>query len=434
MQRRPTGAPRSASAELAAAVLAGDQSAALVLARGPLELAPDNLVERPWGGRRLWSLKGLPGSPPAGHRFGESFEVSACPSDDESARHPSAVRLGGGATLELPRLLRCAPVEFLGAPAAAAWGAELPLLPKLLDVGEFLSVQAHPPGQVEAYFVLEARPGATIRLGFAREVDPVHWRRRLEEGRSAQEFLAAALSERLAQAEFRKEWNRAMGAADAPRLEGLAGGLDRRGLAALRTLVSVQSEVLRDLNRVPVAPGDVLFNARRTAGVLRADVHALGNPEGHELVVLEIRRPGPTLRAWDHGRFPLRELRIAGALDAMAHGRAEPQAYRVRGRPGRAGVWRWIECEHFVADELRLEARVTLRRSSPGGARTLHVLEGELSVQSPSGAELLLAAGRSTLLPHALSEYEVVAPRGPARALEVSIPMPAPPARPHAHE
>ena len=79
----------------------------------------------------------------------------------------------------------------------------------------------------------------------------------------------------------------------------------------------------RFLNAIPVKAGDVIYNATpaRIAAASgkppSAEVHALGNPEGRGVFALEIRRPGPTFRAWDNVRFPLRDIDIEDALEAL---------------------------------------------------------------------------------------------------------------------
>src|SRR4051812_38959385 len=50
---------------------------------------------------------------------------------------------------------------------------EMPLLAKYLFTSERLSIQNHPPGEggkEECWYVLDAEPGATIGLGWTRDV------------------------------------------------------------------------------------------------------------------------------------------------------------------------------------------------------------------------------------------------------------------------
>src|SRR5690606_20428701 len=91
--------------------------------------------------------------------------------DVEAAQYPSIVPLADGTEVPLPRLLERHAEALLGADFVRRYGRRWPLLPKTLDVAELLSVQGHPPGNTEVYVVMDAEPGATIRLGFAVDVD-----------------------------------------------------------------------------------------------------------------------------------------------------------------------------------------------------------------------------------------------------------------------
>jgi mannose-6-phosphate isomerase len=75
------------------------------------------------------------------------------------------------------------PEAYLGGEHAALFGADPGLLVKLLDAGERLPVHLHPDrefarrhldcpyGKTEAWVIVEARPDATVHLGFKRDLD-----------------------------------------------------------------------------------------------------------------------------------------------------------------------------------------------------------------------------------------------------------------------
>jgi hypothetical protein len=110
-----------------------------------------------------------------------------------------------------------------------------------------------------------------------------------------------------------------------------------------------------------VTPGQVIYNANpeavsaATGRPRSAEVHALGNPQGKEILALEIRRPGPTFRAWDHARFPLRPIDVDKTLDALNLQATRPADFIVTPRPlaGCPGVFRSVQSEWFVVDHLR---------------------------------------------------------------------------------
>jgi mannose-6-phosphate isomerase class I len=137
----------------------------------PALLRPDNFTpptRTPWGGRKIRSAYKaglLTGTDTA--IVGESWEISVEPS------FPSRT-VATGATLQ--EVIAAAPVDWLGDAVAAAYGGQTPLLVKLLDTADNLSVQVHPAmddaalapdesGKPESWIVLEAQAGAGIYMG-----------------------------------------------------------------------------------------------------------------------------------------------------------------------------------------------------------------------------------------------------------------------------
>ena len=421
---------------LADRLLEGDRAVAAGLAAGLLKPQRDNLVERPWGGSRLCEFKGLTASPCAtGRTLGESFELSADDGDDEARLHPSVVVLADGSTITLPALLAVHAETMLGADFIERYGRRFPLLPKLLDVAELLSVQAHPPGNTEVYVIVEADPGATIRLGFAVDVDAIGWAEKLADGRRDQQRLLEMFGPEFA-AELQavlKPWLARPGAGPSeleaalrPRLED-----DRRWSeveARLATLHGCFWAVLDSLNAVPVKAGDVIYNANpprvvaATGKPISAEVHALGNTEGHNVFALEIRRPGTTFRAWDNVRFPLRDIDIDGGARCI-----EPHGHRACGLHRRAAT--------------RAPRRAPLRRLRILSARASRA-DAAACDRRACGAAALLArargprqrdAQRRRVVGHArarrvgararaVGAYRLVAAGGPAALVKVDLP------------
>ncbi|MDJ0924423.1 MAG: class I mannose-6-phosphate isomerase [Acidimicrobiia bacterium] len=134
------------------------------------------LSPRPWGGRRLVEYgKELPDDT----SIGESWEVADLPDDvvpyldDPRSRVASGPFVG----LSLGDLIASQRAELLGPVEPTAEG-RFPLLVKLLDASEHLSVQVHPhQGYVathsearlktESWYVIEADPGAVMFYGFS---------------------------------------------------------------------------------------------------------------------------------------------------------------------------------------------------------------------------------------------------------------------------
>lgn len=137
---------------------------------------------RVWGGRAFESVLGrpLPGKDPVG----ESWELVDRPEAQ------SVVAGGDCAGMDLNTLWGRHRADLFG-PACPEAG-RFPLLVKLLDARECLSVQVHPSGiegvpglgepKTEWWYVLEARPGAAVFAGFRPGVTRALAERALETG------------------------------------------------------------------------------------------------------------------------------------------------------------------------------------------------------------------------------------------------------------
>ncbi|MFO7532011.1 MAG: type I phosphomannose isomerase catalytic subunit [Candidatus Limnocylindrales bacterium] len=138
----------------------------------PFRLAPI-LVERPWGGRRLAEYgKELPGEAP----IGESWELCDLPQHVAPAvDDPSSPVLDGPYAGARLRTVVAEAAEALLGPVPATADGRFPLLFKLLDAREHLSVQVHPHAayvaahpearlKTESWYVIDADPEAVLYL------------------------------------------------------------------------------------------------------------------------------------------------------------------------------------------------------------------------------------------------------------------------------
>lgn len=140
----------------------------------PFTLAPV-LVEKPWGGRRLADLGKHPG--PA--FFGESWEVADIP--NRVAPHLedpcSRIATGPWRGWALGALAAKLGADLMG-PVPLTTEGRFPLLVKLLDAREHLSVQVHPDEayvaahpsarlKTESWYVVDADPGSVLFLDVA---------------------------------------------------------------------------------------------------------------------------------------------------------------------------------------------------------------------------------------------------------------------------
>jgi len=146
----------------------------------PLLLTPQ-MVARPWGGRALID------------RFGKSA-IDTQPIGESWEAYPKSVIANGalaGQTVQ-------AVFERYGGRLAPDDHGEFPLLIKLIDAREWLSVQVHPDdeharalenqprGKTECWYILDAAPDAQIIYGVAQDLTADQFRQAVAEGRAAQ--------------------------------------------------------------------------------------------------------------------------------------------------------------------------------------------------------------------------------------------------------
>jgi mannose-6-phosphate isomerase class I len=411
------------------------------LAKQLIKPLPNNFVERPWGGTRLREFKNLCALPEqsvtAGAGLGEAFEISAYNEDAEASRFPSKLRIDSGAVGLLPELLEDFGELLLGGDFVRRFDNRFPLLPKILSVKELLSVQGHPAGNTEVYVILDAEPGATIRVGFQCDVDRHDFRRKLTAGLENQRALLGLLEEEVDQSRL----HGALSGWFASRDLDVDRALDalehwRRSRASRVEIARLLSElrasywyVLDLMNEIEVEPGQVIYNAnppRIVAAAGRpatAEVHALGNTSGKEVLALEIRRPGPTFRAWDNVRFPMRDIDIDAALDVLNLRRTEPAEFLVERQPvsERTGVSVSVESQWFRIEHLAPSAQLSVDVPSEG-AHCLHAIEGRVRAVNARGESIgTLTRGESALVPAAVGAYSLASESSTAEIVKVSL-------------
>lgn len=126
-----------------------------------------------WGGERIFEYKGEK-SP---HKdVGETWEISPMKGDE------SVIAEGALKGLTLPQLTEIYGAELLGLHVAEKYSGKFPLLVKMIDANDDLSIQVHPNddyagkhhnswGKTEMWYLLECAPGAKIYAGWKKETN-----------------------------------------------------------------------------------------------------------------------------------------------------------------------------------------------------------------------------------------------------------------------
>jgi mannose-6-phosphate isomerase len=296
-----------------------------------------------WGGQRLRA-----GEPP----IGEAWVVHEL----------NRVLDGPAAGRTLAEVTAARGADLLGRRAVQQTGARFPLLIKLLDTADWLSLQVHPDDAQAA--ALEG-PGAVGKT-------------------EAWHFLAAAPGAEV--------------------ICGLRPGVDRAALAA-----AIRDGSILDLAaRVPVAAGETIFMPAGT-------VHALGPG----LLLYEVQQASDlTYRVYDWGR-PASAGRALHVEQSLAV--ADPQAIaRVTPEPavGDGASATVATCEHFTLDLISARTRDVPLDTLGESFHVLTVAAGEARL-SGNGWEAALARLETAVIPAACGAY-AIQPRGPARILKAS--------------
>lgn len=137
---------------------------------GPVSIVVPRLDQKPWGGRSLAQF----GLDLAG---GEPIGEAAVTAGD------ATISSGYGVGRTLAEIVDDDPVHYLGTRAHSILGGRslFPLLVKLIDAEDNLSIQVHPddagaapydsPGKTEAWHILAAKPGARLFVGIRPGVE-----------------------------------------------------------------------------------------------------------------------------------------------------------------------------------------------------------------------------------------------------------------------
>ena len=319
----------------------------------PLKFEPI-LKDKIWGGTKLKSLFNKAAET---DKLGESWELSGYENDE------SVVTNGFLAGNTLPELIEIYMGELIGDSIFDEYGLSFPLLFKLIDANENLSIQVHPGdevaaerhnsyGKTEMWYVVDAEPGAELIIGFSEDC-------------SRDEYLDAL---------------------DEGRIEDL-------------------------LQKVPVKKGDVFFTP---AGL----VHAIGKG----VVVAEIQQSSDiTYRIYDYKRVDdqgnERELHTEQALDVINfEASKEPKTVYT---PLMNEVTPLVSCNYFTTNMLRFNKSIARQYAKIDSFVSYMCLDGNFVIDF-GGEKTIVNKGDTILIPASIDELSLI-PDAEVTLLEVYV-------------
>ncbi len=166
-----------------------------MIKQAPIKFVP-YLKSVIWGGDKICRYKGISQPEP---KIGESWEISAVPG------HESIVEEGEYAGMSITELIDQFGTDLLGTKVMKRYDGKFPLLIKLIDAHDNLSVQVHPDdelalkrhgslGKTEMWYIIHTDEEAKIYAGLNLEMTPDDYVDRVANGSFA-ETLAVHDSE-----------------------------------------------------------------------------------------------------------------------------------------------------------------------------------------------------------------------------------------------
>jgi mannose-6-phosphate isomerase len=291
----------------------------------PLKFEPI-YKQRIWGGQKLRDVFGK--DLPAGQKIGESWELADLPEDK------SVITSGELAGLTLRSAIEQYPKEITG---DGNFALPFPLLIKILDAEDVLSVQVHPDPdtcrrmgkgdpKTECWYIIAAEPGAVIYKGLKKGVTKEKFAEAIEKGTVAE------------------------------------------------TLV-----------KLPVRAGECHFLPAGTA-------HAVGPG----LLIAEIQTPSDTTyRVFDWNRVDdtgkARELHVAEALESINFNQSDDELFVTT-------IDLLVDCEYFKISKGHQGENCELLLAS-GKMKTLIMLTGRGTILSTEGDVVEFRPGDCILVP-----------------------------------
>lgn len=326
----------------------------------PIKFIPD-ARERIWGGDYLAKVLNKNfDEDTADKEIGESWEIWSL--------YGGSSTVGNGflAGNTLDELMEIYLGDLVGEEVFNYYKGDFPLLVKILDIKERISVQVHPSnefaferensyGKAELWYIMDAKPGAKLYVGFNREVTPVELYNKCKDG----------------------------------------------------TVTDL-------LNCITPKRGDCIY-------IQPGCIHSA---EG-EVVIAEIQQSSDiSYRLYDWGREDnpktARRMDLEDAIDVIDYSRFEESKYYFSNVTGSCTI---ADTSNFVVKILDLKESQRIVPSLKGSFTVYTCVEGEAAIKTNDGTLYQLKKGETIFIPAAMEDFLLTPVEGNPQILESYMPQ-----------
>lgn len=314
--------------------------------------------EKIWGGDRIFSYKKMQQTHSS---IGESWEISPMAGDI------SVIANGPRKGTDLNTYISEEGTQVLGKHVKENFGELFPLLIKIIDANDHLSIQVHPQddyalkhhaskGKTEMWYVLECQEDSLIYVGWKKDVEPSELTKIIDSG-----------------------------------------------------------EVMNYLQSYPVKSGDAFFIPAGT-------VHAIGKG----CLIMEIQEASDiTYRLYDYKRTDSmgreRELHIDESAHVLNYSATGTEYIPKKSSSEEEFSEILVDCKYFRTSLLQFAKHKELDLSSRDSFTVLFCIEGEILIEGDF-SPVTLQKGETALLPAAISSCSLTSQTSRAKLIESYVP------------
>lgn len=326
----------------------------------PLKFIPD-ARERIWGGDYLAKKLGKPFDEDfAGKPVGESWELWSLYGGS------SVVQNGFLAGNTLDELMEIYLGDLVGEGVYNWYKGDFPVLVKILDIKDKISVQVHPGndiaferensyGKAELWYVMEASEDARLYVGFNKDVTPVELYEKCKDG-----------------------------------------------------------TVKELLNCIQPKKGDCLY-------IQPGCIHSA---EG-EVVIAEIQQSSDiSYRLYDWGRennpATARRIDLEDAIDVIDYSKFEKENFYFSQVGGNTTI---ADTSNFIVKTVELQKSVSVVPSLHGSFTVYMCIEGKATLKMNDNSSYMISKGETILVPASMDDFTLVPVNGTALLLEITMPQ-----------